>query len=93
MEAESEFSKLNLAEDEVIKSVYEGSNSSNYTSITNVIRSDGGNANDNSVANPYTNIPRPQVILIRSTFVDFLSLKEFIFKFLLDISYFNYCIM
>ena len=76
MEAESEFSKLNLAEDEVIKSVYEGSNSSNYTSITSVIRSDGGNANDNSVANPYTNIPRPQVILIKSTIVDFLSLQK-----------------
>ena len=64
MEAESEFSKLNLADDEVIKSVYEGSNSSNYNSSSSVIRSDGGNANDNSVANPYTNIPRPQVIMI-----------------------------
>ena len=76
VEAESEFSKLNLVEDEIIKSVYEGSNSSNYTSSTSVIRSDGGNANDNSVANPYTNIPRPQVILIKSTFVDFLSFHK-----------------
>ena len=83
MEAESEFSKLNLAEDEIIKSVYEGSNSSNYTSSTSVIRSDGGNANDNSVANPYTNIPRPQVILIKSTFVDFLSFHIIFMNFYL----------
>merc|ERR1711997_582102 len=37
VEAESELSKLNLAEDEIIKSVYEGSNCSNYTSSTSVI--------------------------------------------------------
>lgn len=61
VEAESEFSNLNLAEDLVIKSVYEGSSSSYYSANTTVIRSDGGNAEDNSVANPNINIPRPQV--------------------------------
>ena len=61
METESEFANLNLAEDEIIKSVYEGSSSSKYSSSSNIIRSDGGNANDNSVANPNTNIQRPQV--------------------------------
>ena len=61
VETESEFKNLNLAEDEVIKSVYESSSSSKFISATSVIRSDGGNANDNSVANPNINIPRPQV--------------------------------
>ena len=61
MEADSEFAKLNLAEDEIIKSVYEGTGSSKYSTNNNIIRSDGGNTNDNSVANPNINIPRPQV--------------------------------
>ena len=39
----------------------ENSSSSKFISATNIIRSDGGNANDNSVANPNINIPRPQV--------------------------------
>ena len=61
IEAESQFSKLDLSEDAIIKSVYESSNTSNYTTHFNVIRSDGGNAKDNSVANPNINISRPQV--------------------------------
>ena len=62
VETESEFSKLDLSEDDIIKSVYENLNTSNYPTHFNVIRSDGGNVKDNSVANPNINIVRPQVI-------------------------------
>ena len=61
VEAESEFAKLDLAEDDVIKSVYEGSKSNKYIENKSIIRSDGGNIQDDSVANPNLNIPRPQV--------------------------------
>ena len=61
VEAESEFSKLNLAEDKVIQSVYEDSKRYSHTA-NNIIRSDGGNIQDDSVANPNINIPRPQVV-------------------------------
>ena len=61
VEAESEFAKLDLAEDDVIKSVYEGSKSNRYIENKSIIRSDGGNIQDDSVANPNLNIPRPQV--------------------------------
>ena len=61
VEAESEFSELNLAEDEVIKSVYETQNIPNYSTNVTIIRSDGGNVKDNSVANPNINVPMPEV--------------------------------
>merc|ERR1712150_433721 len=62
VEAESEFAMLDLAEDDVIKSVYEGSKSNKYIENKSIIRSDGGNIQDDSVANPNLNIPRPQLI-------------------------------
>ena len=61
VEAESEFSQLDLAEDEVIKSIYEKRNNPAYSSNSRVIRSDGGNLKDNSVANPNIDVPRPEV--------------------------------
>ena len=64
IEAESEFSRLDLSEDEIIKSVYENSHTSNYGTNFSVIRSDGGSAKDNSVANPNLDIFRPQVAYI-----------------------------
>ena len=64
IEAESEFSRLELSEDEIIKSVYENSNTSNHGTNLSVIRSDGGSAKDNSVANPNLDTFRPQVVYI-----------------------------
>ena len=61
VEAESEFSQLDLAEDEVVKSIYENQNNSTYSSNSRVIRSDGGNVKDNSVANPNIDVPKPEV--------------------------------
>ena len=61
IEAESEFSQLDLAEDDVIKSIYENQNKPAYRSTIRVIRSDGGNVKDNSVANPNIDVPKPEV--------------------------------
>ena len=64
-EVGSEFSQLNLAEDEIIKSIYAMKNSSDSfpskMSSTKIIRSDGGNLKEDSVANPNLDVPTPQV--------------------------------
>ena len=80
VETVSEFSKLSLGEDDVLKSIYENKGISNYSTITNVIRSDGGNVKDNSVANPNINIPRPQVTNIFEVKLG-LSYAEVLYKF------------
>jgi len=62
VETESMLSKMNLEEDEVIKSIYQKNGSSAFVSATSIIRSDGGNIKNDCVADINIDIPRPRLV-------------------------------